>query len=101
MKSKLIFYIFGLLTGILIILLTETFITNGSHYRYLILKEDYKIEGIGTVKHGAKLRIDKRMSEGFTRCILYLNHFDGKTKLYELEGKKVIKPYSLRPIIKE
>lgn len=40
---------------------------------YWTLQENCEVENVGFLKKGTLLRVDEAMSEGFTRCILYLN----------------------------
>lgn len=104
MIKKGIIYFIGVLTGIMILLfvsrtsIDEDESLKGNKYRYMILHTDYTIEDIGTIKKGAKLRIDREMEEGFTRCILYLNHKQGKTEFFTPEKPNMIIPYWLQPV---
>ena len=66
---------------------------------YIILNEDYKIEGVGgVIKKGTILKTDEAMSEGFTRFILYLNLKGGNYDLYREGKNKVIIPFLLNPL---
>lgn len=62
---------------------------------YVILQQDYNIEDVGVLKKGTKLKIDKGMSEGFTRYVLYLNFKGGNT---QPSIEKGIVPYWLYEI---
>ena len=66
-------------------------------FKYVQLKDDYKIEDVGTLKEGAILRIDEGMSEGFTRYMLYLNLKGGNTEIHKTEHPDEIIPYWLQP----
>ena len=84
MKTKTNF-IAGFVLGVIITLAFCFFIVlKNMQFKYVQLKEDYKIEDVGTLKKGTILRIDEGMSEGFTRYILYLNLGDGdEVEIYE------------------
>ena len=98
MKSKITFLMVGLLSGVLAVLLSSNILKQDKvEYQYMELKEDYVIEGVGTLKKGTKVRIEKEMEEGFTRCILYLNHKYGATELYQTDKEALVIPYWINP----
>lgn len=94
-------FILGLIMGVVVMLVLYFFVfakNENKPFRYVQLKEDYKIENVGTLKKGIVLRTDEGMSEGFTRYILYLNLKGGNTEIYRIEHPDEIIPYWLQPI---
>lgn len=85
-------FVIGILLGGAV---TYFLINSTLETRYVTLMQDYKIEGVGVLHKGAKLKIDEGMSEGFTRYILFLNLKGGNTKLSIEKG---IVPYWLSEI---
>lgn len=86
----------GLSFGIAVMLFVNNF--NKNDYTYIRLNHNYRIEGIGEVKKGTKLRFDVSMSEGFARYILYLNLKDSDVTIYKTDHKDVVIPYWLSRI---
>ncbi len=85
-------YLLGLATGIVGCFLFCVYFPTSTQYVELLT--DYNIDGVGYLRKGTKLRIDKGMPEGLTRYILYLNLKGGETKL--LNKKSSIIPYWLK-----
>lgn len=95
-SSKWIIFFCGFALGIMVFgfytFRTEKNIDNV----YFKLKGDYCIENMGRLKSGTLLQVNKGMSEGFTRYILYLNLSDGeKVEKYNTKEKDMIIPYWL------
>ncbi|KXX69453.1 hypothetical protein AVL50_19065 [Flammeovirga sp. SJP92] len=68
-------------------------------YSYVELQSDYKIANVGLLEKGAKLKIEKGFSEGFSRYSLFLNLHDGEiTKMIGQDKKRVEIPYWLIPV---
>ena len=75
-KMKRIYiYILGLISGIVLMIFLDYILTD---YSYVELQSDFKIANIGQLEKGAKLKIEKGFSEGFTRYSLLLNLHDGE-----------------------
>ena len=94
-------FIIGFIFGIVIVLSLYFFVflrNEEKSFKYVQLKEDYKIDDIGMLKKGTILRIDEEMSEGFTRYILYLNLKYEEVEFYETEYPDMIIPYWLQQI---
>lgn len=97
MKSRIITYMVGILSGVLICVIYGWTTQN---YSYVVLPRDYEVgENGGLLKKGVKLRVDEGFGEGFTRYILYLNIRDSEPIELDSEVTKYdIKPYWLQPI---
>jgi len=95
MQSKIIIFIIGAIFGAGIIYLINS--ANVNSPKYFQLKNDYRIGIVGNLKKGTILRLDKGMSEGFTRYILYLNLKYDDVGDYTIEKKDEIIPYWLLP----
>jgi len=93
--KKIITYILGIVTGVLLCVLYSWKIEK---INYVTLPKDYTIAGDkGVIKKGTKLKVDKGFGEGFTRYILYLNVRDSEPiELDSVQGKNEIKPYWLQ-----
>lgn len=95
-------FVHGLVTGVILMLCLYFFSfgkKESKQFKYVQLKEDYKIEDIGNLKRGTILRIDQAMPEGFTRYILYLNLKGDRTEAYKSEYSDEIIPYWLQPSV--
>jgi hypothetical protein len=89
-------FLWGFLTGSVIVSVFLYFFFIRRSNEYVEVKSDYLIENGGIVKNGTLLKIDKPMSEGFTRYILYLNLQDGELLDKHLEDESdVVIPYWL------
>lgn len=94
--KRIYIYITGLISGIILMILLDFIVTD---YSYVELQSDYKIANIGQLEKGAKLKIEKGFSEGFTQYSLLLNLHDGeKTEMISLDKKRVEIPYWLIPV---
>lgn len=95
-SSKWFIFFLGLVSGIALLGFYSFRIGKSSDNVYFKLKNDYCIENIGYLKSGTLLQVDKGMSEGFTRYILYLNLSDGEeVEKYYAKEKDMIIPYWL------
>ena len=95
--KRIYIYIIGLISGIILMISLDFILTD---YSYVELQSDYKIANIGLLEKGAKLKIEKGFSEGFTRYSLFLNLHDGEiTKMISLDKKRVEIPYWLIPVL--
>lgn len=97
MKNKLLFIFIGTLIGIIGYYICDYYFC-GEKFKYVELQEDYFIEDLGVLKKGTLLKIDKPMSEGFTRYILYLNLKGGNTKLVLTNNNQEVIPYWLHDV---
>ncbi|MBU2554485.1 MAG: hypothetical protein KKF98_08515 [Bacteroidetes bacterium] len=98
-NSKVAFFIFGFILGLIVIIILNKINFNNSENEYYKLESDYCIDNVGVLKIGTLLKTDKGMSEGFTRYILYLNISDGEVlENYPTKEKNMIMPYWLIPI---
>lgn len=97
MKQRIIIYVLGILSGLIIWILYSW---TTRHSSYVILPSAYKIKGdMGILKKGMKLKVDEGFGEGFTRYILYLNIRDSEPiELDSTKSKNEIKPYWLEAI---
>lgn len=104
--KKALFFCTGFICGLIVLSL---FIILSKDYDYYKLKKDYYISDVGIIKSGTLIKADKRMSEGFTTYILYLNLHDSEvTEMYHptVEEKSVEKfdiiiPYWLYPKVEQ
>ena len=65
-------------------------------FKYVQLKDDYKIEDVGTLKENNTAN-GRGRSEGFTRYMLYLNLKGGNTEIHKTEHPVKSFPYWLQP----
>lgn len=95
--SKLFVFFIGFLLGMSLWGLYSFIIVKNADNVYFKLKNDYCIENIGYLKAGTLIQVDKGMSEGFTRYVLYLNISDGEeVEKYNAKEKDMIIPYWLQ-----
>ena len=73
-------FVMGVTMGIII-----TIYFNFDNKGYLMLDKDYTLENGSIIRKRTEIKIDKGMSEGFTRYKLYINikHTSGEVKLYD------------------
>ncbi|UPT68593.1 MAG: hypothetical protein M0D57_08220 [Sphingobacteriales bacterium JAD_PAG50586_3] len=92
-------FVWGIVVGVMVTLAIVYFLSdkNGQSNKYVQLNGDYTIADVGTLKKGTILKIDKAMSEGFTRYVLYLNLKGDSVTLYNTEHPDKIIPYWLQP----
>jgi hypothetical protein len=98
LSSKWIVFFSGFVLGLFVVILYMygNNINNSFENEYYKLKDDYCVDDIGFLKSGTLLRVDKGMSEGFTRYVLYLNISDGEDLVkYKTKEKDMIIPYWL------
>jgi hypothetical protein len=95
-KSKWLIFFIGFITGITVCKILISRQGSDKEDSYFKLKHDYCIEDVGHLESGTIIKIDKGMSEGFTRYILYLNISDSQQfDKYETEQKNIVIPYWL------
>jgi len=95
-SSKWTVFFSGFVFGSLVFSLYLYSMGSHSANEYFKLKGDYCIDDVGHLKSGTLLQVDKEMSEGFTRYILYLNISDGEEiEKYKTKEKDMIIPYWL------
>lgn len=92
MKKNIIFFILGLIIGIL----SLSFIGSrkNSETKYIELKRDFILDNGSLLKSGSLLKIEEAFSEGHTRYILYVNSKGHKyTELKTFKKENLIHPY--------
>lgn len=89
--------IFSLILGIVLGVSIGFYLWNIEYPKYVELKEDVIISGIGEIKKGTVLKVDEEMNEGFTRYILYLNNKGIEVSEYksDKENMNLVIPYWL------
>lgn len=94
--SKWTSFLFGVIIGLLSFALYTYKTGSHSNNEYYKLNRDYCIDNVGYLKSGTLLQVDKGMSEGFTRYVLYLNLNDGEDVTeYDTQEKDMVIPYWL------
>lgn len=98
MKKDIVFFK-GFSLAVVLMLLVYYFSyqsNNSKEFTYVKLLNDCFIEDMGSLKKGTVLRVDRSMSEGFTRYILYLNLKSEDVQILKNMQPEIIKPYWLQ-----